>query len=464
MRAKRIIRLAVCAAVGLASFPAVARAGSVELYDDPYSDYAVLNFSAGFNETNAVTLDGDSRRARVTDGTSPLFTGPGCISTGPNAAVCTVSGGRRLTNVQSFLGDRRDRLRDNLVGVRDDTFNFFGPSHYHDGGEGADELVGSDGDPDYLRGGNGSDLARGRGGDDVLIEESFFFGGGETGDDRYLGGLGDDTLTGGAGADFLDGGPGIDRVEYTRPLNAGDPGVRIDLRGTTFGNGQPGEDDILANDEDAIGTHGNDTLIGSAGGNVLDGGPGDDTITGEGGADSLFGRGGADDLQAQDGASDRVSCGGPNAGDRAAVDAIDAVFGCPAEGAGLTTLAAPRPVTPPVSSPDEEAPAIALTVARRVKPRTLLTRGLRARVSSTDAVPNRVTATLWNRPRIAQARAGDLILAQRSASFLRRTTIRLRPARRIRAAVRRGARLRLRVVVQDPAGNRSTRTVRVRVT
>lgn len=458
MRPQRLCCAVVFAALALAVFPALGRASVVELYDDTYGDYTVLIVYGSFGEENAVTLDGDARRVTVTDAAAPLSAGFNCEQAGPNAAVCTAPSGRALMSLQTSLGDGADRLTDNVTGLRE-SFGFPG-SHYHDGGDGRDRLTGSDGDPDTIRGGRGGDLANGRGGDDTLVEETFGFGFGfgDTGDDNYLGGAGDDVLNGGVGSDFLDGGPGIDRVEYARPLAAGEPGVRADLRGTSFGNGQPGENDILAGNEDVLGSSRADTLIGSEAGNVLDGFMGDDAITGGGGADTLFGRQGNDDLQAQDGGPDRVSCGG-EAGDRAAADAEDDVSGC------ASVSVAPLPAggggTP---AADREAPRITVTAPRRIARRALLRRGLPVRVSSRDAVRNRVTGTLTARPRIRRAAAGDLVLAQRGRSFLRRTSLRLKPVRRVRGAVRRGSRLRLRVVVQDAAGNRATRSVRVRVT
>jgi hypothetical protein len=41
--------------------------------------------------------------------------------------------------------------------------------------------------------------------------------------------------------------------------------------------------------------------------------------------------------------------------------------------------------------------------------------------------------------------------------------VRLKPARRFRARLRRGQHIRLRVVVNDPAHNRATKVVRVRL-
>ena len=71
----------------------------------------------------------------------------------------------------------------------------------HEGGNGADVLVGADGD-DVLTGGDGADVLLPGEGDDVAF--------GAAGDDLALGAGGDDVLDGGAGTDRLIGGPGDD--------------------------------------------------------------------------------------------------------------------------------------------------------------------------------------------------------------------------------------------------------------
>jgi hypothetical protein len=466
MRPRSPVGAGLFVAIALFALPASARGSQVDLYDDPYSDYTVLDVFSGFeNEANTVTLEGDARRVRVTDATAPLFAGSNCVPDGLNAAVCAAPSGHRLTYVQTYLGSGRDKLTDDITGLRTSSNFGFGGIHFHNGGDGRDRIIGSDGDPDQIYGGNNDDVVRGRGGDDTIVEDSDLFGfGADSGDDDLRGGAGDDVLTGGDGSDLLVGGPGIDRVDYTQPLAAGDPGVRVDLAGNTTGNGKPGEDDQIVSVEDATGTTHADTLLGSPAGSVLDGLAGDDVIVGGPKPDTLFGRSGADRLFAADGEIDRVSCGGPDPGDSAEVDAADSVSGCPKVGAGLVVRpAAPGPGGGPPAVADETAPVIDLTVARRIRRGTLLRRGLRVGVRSTDAVPDVATATLLARPRITRAAAGDLVLAERRRPVLRRATLRLKPAKRLRPAVRRGSRLRLRVVVRDPAGNEARRTVRIRI-
>lgn len=92
------------------------------------------------------------------------------------------------------------------------------------GGQGADTLIGDDGD------------GSGAGGDDVLF--------GDRGDDDLYGDFGEDTLTGGLGADrfFFFSGEGIDRIIDFQPGEGDRIGIEIDINGTgidTFAELQP---------------------------------------------------------------------------------------------------------------------------------------------------------------------------------------------------------------------------------
>jgi Ca2+-binding RTX toxin-like protein len=147
-----------------------------------------------------------------------------------------------------------------------------------------------------IRGGAGSDLLYGHGGDDQLEGGAHFdelWGG--AGNDKLLGGAHDDELFGGAGADTLDGGEGLDWVDYD-----GSSAVSIDLeRGTASGGDAAGDTliaienvagsnnvvtggDTLRGDDNVNqlwGMNGNDVLEGRGGGDVLDGGTGFDTAS-----------------------------------------------------------------------------------------------------------------------------------------------------------------------------------------
>jgi len=61
------------------------------------------------------------------------------------------------------------------------------------------------------------------------------------------------------------------------------------------------------------------------------------------------------------------------------------------------------------------------------------------------------------------AAVGDLLLASRSARFVGKTRLTLKPSRRYRAHLRKGQRIRVRVTVTDQARNRATKTVTIRL-
>ena len=153
-----------------------------------------------------------------------------------------------------------------------------------DGTAGADKLVGAGGE-DTIKGGAGDDFLSGGAGNDDLE-----------------GGAGDDTLEGGPGRDDLDGGAnGVagDTVTYARSAEA----VRVNLgRAEASGGDAEGEDGLIVNVENIIGSAGDDWLRGDTGDNVLTGLAGDDTLIGGGGGnDTLIGGAGEDALNGGEG-------------------------------------------------------------------------------------------------------------------------------------------------------------------
>jgi hypothetical protein len=82
-------------------------------------------------------------------------------------------------------------------------------------------------------------------------------------------------------------------------------------------------------------------------------------------------------------------------------------------------------------------------------------------------VRNTVTAQLIGRVRsvksFSTAAVGELELARRSAGFVGKARLTLKPSRRYRARLRKGQRIRLRVTVSDQARNRATKTVIIRL-
>ena len=165
------------------------------------------------------------------------------------------------------------------------------------------ELTGTAG-ADKLLGAGGEDTIRGLAGDDFLS--------GGAGNDDLEGGAGDDTLEGGPGRDDLDGGANGsagDTVTYANSAEA----VRVNLgRAEASGGDAEGEDGLIVNIENIIGSAGDDWLRGDTGDNVLTGLAGDDTLIGGGGGnDTLIGGAGDDTLNGGEG--DDMLIGGAGA-------------------------------------------------------------------------------------------------------------------------------------------------------
>jgi serralysin len=132
------------------------------------------------------------------------------------------------------------------------------------GDNGANELVGLDGD----------DFLFGKGGSDVLD-----------------GGYGRDFIEGGAGSDILNGGAGVDvATYYYSPA-----GVTVSLISNTASGGDASGDTFIGI-EDVHGTSYDDHLIGDDSPNDLSGISGNDLLEGHGGRDLLFGGAGIDTL------------------------------------------------------------------------------------------------------------------------------------------------------------------------
>jgi Ca2+-binding RTX toxin-like protein len=154
------------------------------------------------------------------------------------------------------------------------------------GGAGNDDLEG-DGDSNTLWGGAGNDEIDGDSGNDALD-----------------GGAGNDELHGGRGADRTAGGSGSDLVDYSDRGSA----VRVTLDGAA-GDGEPGENDLVAGDVERVaGTDRDDRIVGSAGDNILYGNGGKDALVGGPGADRLEGGSSDDTLQGSTG-PDRIDGG-----------------------------------------------------------------------------------------------------------------------------------------------------------
>jgi Ca2+-binding RTX toxin-like protein len=444
----RKLAVAVGATVIAAFSPAIAQAASVAAPEPAAGAPRMLSYTALAGETNQPTFTREGANVVVRDPTATVTAAAPCTAPDTHTAVCP-DAPTRITQLSVTLDDMPDAAD---VGITDVTTSI-------NGGPGKDSIQGSDGGADTIDGAANEDTINARGGDDAIVD-----GIADAAPNHLFGGPGDDVLRGGTGADQLDGGPGFDTVTYADRGPDAATGVSVVLAGgAASGAGAPGENDSLNAVENLQGTGRNDNLSGDDGANVVQGLDGDDTITGGRGVDLLYGGAGNDAINAVDQGADRVSCGGPQPGDTASVDDADDVAGCPAAGAGLSITPVPIAL-----QPDLTAPKVGVTYTRTVKLRTFRRRGATFTVFSSDkTVRNTVTPLLMGRVRsvrsFSKAAVGELELARRSAGFVGKKKLTLKPSRRYRARLRKGQRIRLRLTLSDQARNRATKTVIIRL-
>ena len=204
------------------------------------------------------------------------------------------------------------------------------------GGEGNDNLVGTDFD-DEIDGRGGDDEIFGLGGNDTID--------GGAGDDTINGGAGDDTLFSGAGNDALFGGSGNDRMVQdgsgsqtydggegtdTYEINLSnfnlDSSRVIEVNMITGYSGLQGDttlSDTIANFENInLSTATNAVLItGDSGNNELKGGAGDDTINGGDGTDIAIFSGLSSEYSVQETGKDLIITD-----NQAGRDGVDSLF------------------------------------------------------------------------------------------------------------------------------------------
>ncbi|MBJ7520664.1 MAG: hypothetical protein JHC84_13290 [Solirubrobacteraceae bacterium] len=300
------------------------------------------------------------------------------------------------------------------------------------GGSAADTITGGP-NPSALMGGAGGDTLRGGATSDTLF-------GGTEGDAP---GSGNDTLDGGGGGDLLRGGDGVDTATYATR------GVPVTVSLDDVANdGQAAENDNVRSDVEAIiGGAAPDTLTGSAGANRIDGAGGGDTITGGDAADVLVGGEGDDTIQARDGATDTVECGAGT--DAVVADTADTVA-ADCESVDRPAVAAPpepQVIVVPGTAGGGTGPGAAgpATFGVTIGAGTLKA-DTRGRIKVTVRCPAQTaacTGTLALRgTRPAKTLATKTYRVPAGAS--RAITFTL--SKSLRAKVRRGARLKLRLV------------------
>lgn len=443
--------LAAVVAIGVvtALSPAIAQAANVGAPEPAAGAPRVLTYTAVAGETNQPTFTREGANTVVRDPAVTLVAAAPCTAPDVHTVLCP-DAPTRITQLSITLDDGADTAVVNIADLTSTSIN---------GGPGKDTITGSDGGNDTIDGAGDEDTANGRAGDDFLFDSIA-----DAAPNHLFAGAGDDVLRGGTGADQLDGGAGFDTASYAERGPDVASGVSVVLSaGAATGAGAPGENDSLTGIESLQGTAKNDILRGDDGANTIQGLDGDDTIAGGNGVDQLFGGAGKDAIDALDQGFDRVSCGGPQPGDTASVDDVDQVGGCPAAGAGLTVTAVPAAI-----GPDQTPSRVGVTYTKVIKLSTFRRKGATFTVFSSDkTIQNTVTADMLGRVRsvksFSKAAVGDLLLASRSARFLGKKKLTLKPSRRYRAHLRKGQRIRLRVTVTDQARNRATKIVTIRL-
>ncbi|GAA4933645.1 calcium-binding protein [Actinoplanes utahensis] len=296
-------------------------AGPAQAASSGYATMRMNNMQAVFwgapGSANQVVVTA-STKSVIIDDVVPIRTGPGCAVISKDRTVVRCTYGWVMDHaprVVVYAGDRDDRVTNRTKlwtelrgGAGNDTIQTAGgPSELY-GEAGADTILGSAAEHEFLDGGPGADRIYGGAGAEQI------FGG--AGDDTLSGGAGRDQLTGGAGSDLMSGGADDDLLYMQTDTITGDndrvlgdtgtdtvsytgygAGVTVDLDGVAGDDGARGERDTLHPDIERIqGGGGGDLLWGSGRDDVILGGPGDDTIIGGSGADKLVGEEGADRL------------------------------------------------------------------------------------------------------------------------------------------------------------------------
>jgi hypothetical protein len=337
-----------------------------------------------------------------------------------------------------------------------------------EGDAGADNLSGG-ARRELINGGLGVDTLRGNDGNDTLIPST----GGTDPNELSDGGPGDDMLIAlfgdGAGDRFI-GGPGTDRLVTASDAFAG---VSVNLATGALLRPSPAEADSVATVEDVVTHQAGDTVTGSAGPNVVEsaadrqfiasGGAGlpgfpvdvADVVDPGAGTDEVLTFAGNDDVRAADGWGDVIRCGAGD--DRALLDRFDVAFDCER----LTVNSSIGP-----AALDNLAPRCTIAGVKSTVSTTSLFRGFRVRIGCSEAAAlvMRVIARVRRAGRIRTAAVGELVVAESRARLGAGTRrVRLRGSKRLRKALGRSFRVRLRVEGTDAAGNRGSATKRLRV-
>ncbi|TML07841.1 MAG: calcium-binding protein [Actinobacteria bacterium] len=295
------------------------------------------------------------------------------------------------------------------------------------GGAGNDQLSGFhrlNGSPydDVLAGTEGADVIQGGGGNDVLM--------GRNGDDKLV------------------GGAGVNTVSYAEPSPGANTGVTVSL--ATQGVAQD------------TGTEGKDTLSGISG---VIGSPFADTITGDGAANTIDAGDGPDTLFVRDGISDHADCGAGTDSVQSDVAGLDVLTGC--EQVDFAPSADPGQ---PGGGPTGPGATADTTLTFRFTAKTRQRLGKHGIVKGSLLCPDEActgeVSSKLTIGRIARRAAHKTTLVAAGRAKVVGLKLSARNLRRVRAALRHGTRVSLKItaIAHDAAGNRRTvtRTIRLR--
>jgi hypothetical protein len=258
---KAILILAVLAAAAPAthaSTVSIEMAGTTDVQ---------LHYVAAPGEANVLRLEKlPGKKVSVVDSGATITPGAGCTAVDAHTVTCDRDPSYFGTQVE--LADLDDKIS-------------YGPDVGQmlvDGGDGADDLDGTDEYGDTFRGGPGADRMIGHGNSDTFIDSD-------------------------TDPDVMDGGPGADEVSFKGRTSAVELEDGKTAEGDTISSSDfitltPFDDKLvtggggefiraLAGDDEIESGGGNDFVVGGAGRDTLDAGPGNDDIDPGGGVDDI---------------------------------------------------------------------------------------------------------------------------------------------------------------------------------
>src|SRR5436190_458834 len=453
----RLISLAVLATAAAA--PGAAQAATTCSYNSFNHLATVTTFASGdvasvARSGSAIQVNGVACGAATVTNTDLIEVSD--ASGGDSTLALDLSGGPLAPGFTAQFGDPSPTIKITYDGNDgNDTFEVFGSSQddtIHLGASHVNLDVAADqnhADADVdLSEVETADI-NGGGGSDVIDATAHLDTGAAFSGMLYLeGALGDDTLTSGSGPGEISGGAGVNTVSYAEPSPGANTGVTVSL--ATQGVAQD------------TGTEGKDTLSGISG---VIGSPFADTITGDGAANTIDAGDGPDTLFVRDGISDHADCGAGTDSVQSDVAGLDVLTGC--EQVDFAPSADPGQ---PGGGPTGPGATADTTLTFRFTAKTRPRLGKHGIVKGSLLCPDEActgeVSSKLTIGRIARRAAHKTTLVAAGRAKVVGLKLSARNLRRVRAALRHGTRVSLKItaIAHDAAGNRRTvtRTIRLR--